>query len=228
MVSEPWLLTRTSKCPSGLAPPRRSRWAARECPPVACRIDATLRPLPCGAKRSTSPLARAATTWPARQGLRGQHLLAGEDHLAPAAGVDQVEPHQVSAGRHRVAQTAVAHEGGWLDQRAAQVEQTLRVLVIEEAAADARQQGDGAAAAVEDREIGDAVAGQIAPRSPRSGRRRRTSNAARECPPSRRWRCTSRTITETSLLPWSAISMSGMPSPVMSATVTLAGAVPTK
>ena len=35
-------------------------------------------------------------------------------------------------------------------------------------------------------------------------------------------------ITETSLLPWSAISMSGMPSPLMSATVTLAGAVPTK
>ncbi len=35
-------------------------------------------------------------------------------------------------------------------------------------------------------------------------------------------------ITETSLLPWSATSMSGMPSPLMSATVMLAGAVPTK
>ena len=129
---------------------------------------------------------------PTRQGLRGQHLLAGEDHAGAAAGVVQVEPHQIPAGRHGEAHTAVAREGGWLDHRTAQVEQDLRLPVIEEATADPGQQGHGAAAAIDDREIRDEVAVQIAHRSPRWGRRRRTSDADRGCPPNRRWRRRSR------------------------------------
>ena len=98
---------------------------------------------------------------PARQGLRGHHLLAGVNHAGAGAGIVEVEPHQVPPSRHSVAHTAVAGEGGWLDQRTAQVEQHFGLLVIEEATADAWKQGHGAAAAVDDREIGNEVAGQI-------------------------------------------------------------------
>ena len=124
---------------SACSPPR-SHWAARESPPCACSTDATLRPLPCGTRRSTTPSARATTTCPFGRACAATHLLAGEDHAGAGRGVVQVEPHQVSAGRHGVAHAAVAREGGRLDHRAAQVEQRLRMPVVEEALADAGQQ----------------------------------------------------------------------------------------
>ena len=124
MVSEPWLLTRTSKSPLALATTsiaagqrgRRSVW------PVVPTPRSSRCPV--GTKISTTPSARATTTCPLAQGLRGHHLLAGvRPRWRRRLGFVEVEPHQVSPGRHRVAHTAVAREGGWLDHRTAQVEQ---------------------------------------------------------------------------------------------------------
>ena len=114
IVSDPWLLTSTSKLPLALATTsivlgRAGVW------PWANSTDATLKPLPAGAKILTPPLAKATTTWPPSSGLRCHDLLPGKNDTRAGGGVVQVEPHQVAAGCHvdSPRRFRPAKVGGW-------------------------------------------------------------------------------------------------------------------
>ena len=107
MVSEPWLLTRTSKCPLDLLTTSIALGKAGVAP-CACEHRRHAQAVALRAQEIDDAVGEGHHDLPARQGLRGHHLLAGEDHAGAGRGVVQVEPHQVSAGRHGVAHTAVA------------------------------------------------------------------------------------------------------------------------
>ena len=86
MVSEPWLLTRTSKCPLALSTTSIALGNAGVAP-CASSSDATLRPLPCGAKRSTTPSARATTTCPLGRACAASTCWPEKTTLAPPTGL---------------------------------------------------------------------------------------------------------------------------------------------
>ena len=138
MLSEPWLLTRTSKSPLGLATTSIALGKAGVAS-VCQEFRRHAQAVALRAQEIDDAVGEGHHDLPARRGpARPPPAGRRRPRWRRRSGFVEVEPHQVSPGRHRVAQTAVAHEGGRLDHGAAQVEQRLRLLVIEEAAADAR------------------------------------------------------------------------------------------
>ncbi len=118
MVSEPALLTRTLNCPPALLTTSIALGTAGR-PPWACKVDVTVRPSPVGLRRLDVAIGEGhhdltRSPVPARPAPADRSRPRGRR----AVGFDEVEPNQVSAGRHRIAQTAVAHEGGGLRPRA--------------------------------------------------------------------------------------------------------------
>ena len=136
MLSEPALLTSTLSCPPGLVTTSIVLGAAGT-PPCACKIDSTARALPCGSNRSTTPPAKATTTWPLARACAATTCWPEYTTSEPPDGfTGRTAPGPTR--RHGVAQTAIARERRRLDHCAAEIEQRIADPVVEEAAADAR------------------------------------------------------------------------------------------
>src|SRR5262249_49336807 len=84
-VSEPWLLTRTSRRPLDLARTSIALGSAGVSP-VGRSSDATLNPLPRGTKISTTPSARATTTCPLARACAASTGWPEKTTTAPAPG----------------------------------------------------------------------------------------------------------------------------------------------
>ena len=110
---------------------------------------------PAGARIFDDAVGEGHDDLPARQGLRGQTCCPEKTTLAPAAGSSRSNrtrsPPAVTA---KPTPLSPANVGGWTTALP-RLNSVCGLLVIEEATADAGQQGHGAAAAVDDREIGD-------------------------------------------------------------------------